>query len=478
MMKDALPDLAPLPESQRKHVAIIGAGFIGLCSALWLQRAGHHVTLIDRDPPLESASYRGACSYGNACTVAPHGVVPVATPGIVWQVPGMLLNPLGPLAIRWRYLPRLAPWLLAFLSSSRRHEVDRISAVLASLLDQADAAWRPLLSQARAESLRRDYGCLYLYKNEAQYRAAEYGNDLRERRGVGVDRIGKAEIRDLEPNLAPLYERGVLFRDAYTFASPRQLALALAREIIAHGGQFIRDDVGRIEAQRADVTLRLTSSALTVDHCLVAAGAHSRKFTRQLGDRVLLDTERGYHVLYPQAGNLLTRPVCYPEHGFYMTPMADGLRAVGTVELGGLVAPLNSRRTAIIRKVVAQLLPGAGQGTDEWLGLRPSMPDSLPVIGHSPRSNYITYAFGHGHLGLTLGAVTGRCVAQLISGGSPEIDMAPLRPERFCRAAALLLPISRRSCLEEVHLRRANEAGNEWRGGMAMHVQGRARAMS
>lgn len=430
-MQGTLPDLAPLPENRRKHVAVIGAGFIGLCSALWLQRAGHHVTLIDREPPLEGASYRQACSYGNACTVAPHGVVPVATPGIVWQVPGMLLNPLGPLAIRWRYLPQLASWLLAFLASSRKAEVERISAVLASLLDHADSAWRPLLAQAQAEDLRRDNGCLYLYKTEAQYRAAAFDNDLRERHGVGIDRLGKAEIRDLEPNLAPLYERGVLFRDAYTFSSPRELAFALATAIMARGGQFVRNEVEHIETGQSSVTLHLSGARQTADHCLVAAGAHSRRFTRQLGDRVLLDTERGYHVLFPQAGALLTRPVCYPEHGFYMTPMADGLRAVGTVEFGGLKAPLNPKRTATIRKGVAQLLPNAGEGTDEWLGFRPSMPDSLPVIGHSTMSDRITYAFGHGHLGLTLGSITGYLVAQIASDRPPILDLTPLRPGRF-----------------------------------------------
>lgn len=430
-MAQTLPDLAPLPAEQRKHVAIIGAGLVGLCSALWLQRLGHRVTLVDREPPLDGASYLQACSYGNACTVAPHGVVPLATPGMAWLVPGMLLNPMGPLAIIWRYLPQLAPWLRAFLASSRKSEVDRISGVLASLLDHADAAWRPLLGQAHAEELRRDTGCLYLYKTEAQYRTAEFGNSLRERHGVVLDRLGRTEIRDLEPNLTPLYERGVLFRDAYIFSSPKQLAFALAREVIAQGGRFQRNEARQIEITPSGVTLHLSDERLLADHCLVAAGAHSRKFTRQLGDHVLLDTERGYHVLFPQGGDLLSRPVCYPEHGFYMTPMADGLRAAGTVELGGLEAPLNPKRIAMIRKGVAHLLPGAGAATDEWLGFRPSMPDSLPVIGRSPKAGNVTYAFGHGHLGLTLAAVTGHLAAQLVAGIPTLVDTAPFRPTRF-----------------------------------------------
>jgi glycine/D-amino acid oxidase-like deaminating enzyme len=163
------------------------------------------------------------------------------------------------------------------------------------------------------------------------------------------------------------------------------------------------------------------------DHVVVASGAWSGALARQAGDRVLLDTERGYHVLYPGAGQLLGRPVCYPAHGFYMTPMADGLRAAGTVELGGLSAKADPRRTDMIRKGVALLLPGAGEATSEWLGFRPSMPDSLPVIGNSPASPRITYAFGHGHLGVTLAGISGRLVADLVSGRQVAINLSPLR---------------------------------------------------
>jgi D-amino-acid dehydrogenase len=177
-------EIAPLPETERRHVLVIGAGLVGLASALWLQKAGHRITVIDRQPPLAGASYEQACSYGNACTIAPHSVVPVATPGIAWRVPGMLANPLGPLAIVWRYLPHLAPWLRAFVASSRKDEVERIAAVLSGLLIQADAGWQPLVHEAGAKALERRHGCLYLYKTEAQFQAAEPEMLLRERHDV------------------------------------------------------------------------------------------------------------------------------------------------------------------------------------------------------------------------------------------------------------------------------------------------------
>lgn len=430
-MNKPLAELQPLPDAERRHVAVVGAGLVGLCSALWLQRTGHRVTIIDPAPPLGDASYRQACSYGNACTFAPHGVVAVATPGVIWRVPGMLLNPLGPLAIVWRYLPQLVPWLRAFLASSGKAEVERIAGTLAMLLAHADAAWQPLVAQAGAERLKRHDGCLYLYKSEAQFRAADAENGLRERHGVAMDRLDRADIESMEPNLAPLYHKGVLFRDAYVFSSPRQLAFALAQAVVNGGGEIIRGEVSAIEPRDNGISLRIAGEQILADHAVVAAGAHSRKLTVSIGDRVLLDTERGYHVLFPQAVNLLSRPVCYPEHGFYMVPMADGLRAAGTVELGGLAAPLNPKRTAMIRDGVKLLLPAAGQGSDEWLGFRPSMPDSLPVIGSSRRLPRVTYAFGHGHLGLTLSALTGYLVSQLVAGQRPAVDLTSLRPERF-----------------------------------------------
>ncbi|MBY5643687.1 NAD(P)/FAD-dependent oxidoreductase [Rhizobium leguminosarum] len=430
-MNKPLPELQPLPDAERRHVAVVGAGLVGLCTALWLQRMGHRVMIIDPAPPLGDASYRQACSYGNACTFAPHGVVPVATPGVIWRVPGMLLNPLGPLAIVWRYLPQLVPWLRAFLASSTKAEVERIAGTLAALLSHTDAAWQPLVTQAGAEGLKRHDGCLYLYKSEAEFRAADAENALRERHGVAMDQLDRADIQGMEPNLAPLYHKGVLFRDAYVFSSPRQLAFALAEAVINGGGEIVRAEVSAIEPRYNSIRLRIGDKQIPADHAVVAAGAHSRKLTASIGDRVLLDTERGYHVLFPQAGNLLSRPVCYPEHGFYMVPMADGLRAAGTVELGGLAAPLNPRRTAMIREGVKILLPAAGQGSDEWLGFRPSMPDSLPVIGSSRHLPRVTYAFGHGHLGLTLSALTGYLVSQLVAGQPPAVDLAPLRPDRF-----------------------------------------------
>jgi len=417
-------------EIQKQSIIVIGAGFIGLTAALILLRDGHRVTIVDRAPPLDGSDYRHACSYGNACTIAPHGVVPVATPGVAWRVPGMLANPLGPLAIDWKYLPRLAPWLLGFLSASRTGRVERIAATLSTLLKQADAAWRPLMEEAGAMDLREEHGCLYLYKSNADRAASDRDADFRARHGVNLARLSADDIRALEPNLPANYAGGVLFKDAYVVSSPQQLARRLAKAVLARGGRFIAGDVRGLRIDAQGVNAVLEEGTFSADRIVVAAGAWSKSLGASIGDHIRLDTERGYHVLFPQGRGLLRRPVCYTEHGFYMTPMADGLRAAGTVELAGLSPPLNERRTSVIRNAVAKLLPAAGTGTSEWLGLRPSMPDSLPVIGKSPRTERVVYAFGHGHLGLTLAGVTGALLSDLISDRATHLDVTALRPIR------------------------------------------------
>lgn len=422
-----------LPEPERKQVAVIGAGFVGLASALWLQARGHRVTLIDREPPLGNASWRQAASYGNACTFAPHAVLPVSEPGLAWQVPGMMMDQTGPLAIVWRYVPHLLPWLLAFLRAGRKSEVERIIAVLASLIDRAEAGWRPLFEAAEATHLQRHKGCLYLYRSRTEFAAADAWHRIRERHGVRLTRLDADEVRELEPNIAPLYHSGVLFDDAFTIDSPRQLGGALAQKIVEQGGTFLTGEATNLRGTGSRIDFCVDGADHRADHLVVASGAHSARLARQVGDTILLDTERGYHVLFPDAGKLLERPVCFVENGFYMTPMADGLRAAGTVELGGLDAPPNARRTDVIRKGVEKFISGAGRAGTTWMGFRPSMPDSLPVIDNSPTLPNVTYAFGHGHIGLTLAGVTGRLVAELVSGETPHVDITPLRCDRFSR---------------------------------------------
>ncbi len=419
------------PAASPRHVAVVGAGFVGLSTAVWLIRAGHAVTLFDANDPRDPEGWRRAASFGNACTFATGACLPVAMPGIMGAVPRMLVNPDGPLALRWGDLPRLAPWLVAFLRAGRSREVDRIVTELGHLIRAAGPAHESLMDEAGAGHLARRDGCLYLYKSEAQLKAARRDIGLRAREGVAMTELSRDEVREREPNLAPLYHRGLMFDDSWHLDTPHAYALALADLFRRRGGAFRRAEIAALEPGAEGIRLAGDPQAERFGHVVIAAGAWSRQLARSIGDRVLLDTERGYHVMFPEGGGLVNRPVCYPEHGFYMTPTGEGLRAAGTVELGGLDKPARENRTRTIERVARRLLPGLGEAGRTWMGFRPSMPDSLPVIGASPRDARVIHAYGHGHIGLTLAAITGRLAAELVSGHRPGLDLTALRPDRY-----------------------------------------------
>lgn len=422
-------NLPPIrPTAQPRHVAVVGAGMVGLSTAISLQRAGHTVALFDRNDPHDRERWKQAASFGNACTFATGACLPVAMPGILGAVPRMLLNPDGPLALRWGDLPKLAPWLVAFLRSSSPREVDRIVAELGRLIRAATPAHESLMEEAGASHLARRNGCLYLYKSEASFRAAQQEIDLRAREGVSMTILSRDEIRKREPNLAPLYHKGLLFDDAWHLDTPYDYVLALAGLFRSRGGTFNAAEIGAVEPAQDGIRLAGDPANGLYDSVVIAAGAWSRRLSGSAGDRVLLDTERGYHVLFPEAGRMLSAPTCYPEHGFYMTPTGEGLRCAGTVELGGLDKPPRENRTRTIERVTRMLLPDVGEAGRTWMGFRPSMPDSLPVIGASPRDPRILHAYGHGHIGLTLAAITGRLVAEVASGQESSLDISALRP--------------------------------------------------
>jgi D-amino-acid dehydrogenase len=387
--------------------------------------------VFDPNPPLEGIDYRGACSFGNACSIAYGAVTPVAMPGILKDVPSMLANPLAHLSIQWRNFPELIPWLLQFIRSSKSDRVLEIVNELAELLRLAEAGIAPLLQESGSRNLIRNRECLYLYKSEEKYQQAQYGLQLRASQGVRMETLDAAQIYEREPHLKPVYHKGVLFLDAYSLESPHVYMKNLAMCILQRGGQFVRQHVDEIVLDGNHVQLSAHGMlSERADQLVVAAGAWSKKILHPK-DQVLLNTERGYHVMFPDSGKLLTTPTCYPEHGFYITPMMDGIRAAGTVDLGGLGAAPNLKRIEVIEKVTRQLVQGLGPSGDTWLGHRPSMPDSLPVIGQSPHNKRIIYAFGHGHLGLTLAGITGRLVAEIAGGHSLSKNINALRPQRF-----------------------------------------------
>ena len=412
---------------RRRHFTVVGAGIVGVCCAFALLRDGHRVTLIDRDEP-----GRG-CSFGNGGIIQIGASVPVATPGVLRQVPRMLLDPNGPLVIRWPWLPRSTPYLLRFVAAARPARVERISVAIAALLDRAIDAFTEMLGAAGALDAISRTGELYVYQSESTYRAAQAAHDMRRRRGVCVEELSADEVRRLVPAIAPSVRRGVFLPECMTATNPFHLTTRLVEAFRRDGGAVLRETLRDIEVDSDHrMTLLTDAGRHDVDRLVLATGAWSGRWAAKLGARIPMDTERGYHVMLSDPGIDLRTPVLSGDHRFGITPMTDGIRVAGTAELAGLEAPPNYRRAEMLIPMAEALLPGLRTNPHEnWMGHRPSTPDSLPVIGRSPRFPEVFFAFGHGHLGLTLGPITGRLVADLAAGRPPSVDMAPCAAERF-----------------------------------------------
>ncbi|KWN18327.1 amino acid dehydrogenase [Burkholderia territorii] len=406
-------------------IAIMGAGFIGLGAAAWLQRDGHRVTLFD-----PAGVGRGA-SFGNAATFAPYGCVPVNGPSVFRDMPHFLFAADSPLRIRWPYLLRGAPWLARFLVASAPAHHARSAGALAALLSRAADGYAPLLASTRLAAFVRPRECLYLYARQASFDAAQPSLALRRRLGVPFDTLDADAIRRLEPALAPIFTRGVLFHGSWHFSDPCGFLGELFAHLATGGATLERTRVDRIEPAGNGVNLHAGDAVRLFDHVVIAAGARSRALAAACGDTVPLDTERGYHVQFAAHEQIVTRPVGWAERGFYMTPLDEGLRAAGTVELGGFDARMNRSLVALLTRSAREALPSLGAPTRSWLGFRPTLPDGVPVIGRARRSDRVIHAFGHQHLGVTLAGITGRIVADLVAQRAPPLDLAPYRAARF-----------------------------------------------
>ncbi len=410
-----------------RHFLVIGAGIVGVSVARHLQLAGQRVSVIDRLGPGEGAS------KGNASVIATESCIPVATPGILSDVPRMLLDPLGPLAIRWRYLPRLAPWLIRFLAASRPQRVEAISIALRNLLTLALAAHKELLADLAMPQFVRETGWLTLFESEERFRDYRWDLDLQRRRGVEFRELTGDAIRDFEPSLEPIYRHGVYYPENSYITDNFALVRALAERIVAAGGQILRDEIQGFAMGPAGPNLAIgRAGRYPADAIILAAGAWSKPLARQLGHGVPLDTERGYHVTLPQPGKMPRLPLYSGDHSFAVTPLSCGLRLAGTVELGGLAAPPNFARAEKLMRHARRMFGAIDEtGRSDWMGYRPSLPDSLPVIARGRRFANTFFAFGHGHLGLTLGPLTGRLIADLALDRDPGLSLLPYRIDRF-----------------------------------------------
>ena len=414
-------------EASVAPIVVIGAGIVGVSCALALQRDGRQVTIIDRGLPGEGAS------FGNGSVISEESVLPVATPGILRRVPGMLLDPLGPLSIRWRYLPKLAPWLMRFVADSSPARVEAISIALKALTAGCIGAHERLLDLAGAPDMLKKTGWLCVYESDAGFAKFEPALELLRRREVAFDVLPSEELRQLEPALAPIFAKGVFYPDVAYSVNNFRLVQVLADAFESGGGQILRREARGFEIGPEGPRSVLTEQGpIPCSQVVVAAGAWSKELCAELGSRIPLETERGYHLTIPNPDVTPRLPVYSTERAFVCTPLENGMRVAGTVELGGLQAEPNWQRAEVLRRHVKRWFPNLNDtGTSRWMGFRPSMPDSLPVIGRAPQFRNAYLAFGHGHCGFALGPRTGEIVADLVAGRDSGLDLAPFAADRF-----------------------------------------------
>ncbi len=405
-------------------IAVIGAGVIGLAVAERLLADGREVVLVDPGEPGMGAS------YGNAGTIADYAVSPVGTPAVLWNLPSLLTSRTSPLAIRHRALPTLAPWLMRFAVQSLPAAAARNAAAIAALLAGAGPYWEDLALRVAGAGILQRRGCLYLYETEAEFAAAEADMAARRALGVVVDLIEPEALATLEPGLPAVKGGGAVFTGARFLSDPGRMMRLLAAAVTAKAG-LIAARAERLERRPDGVLIEGPGLHLHARRVVIAAGAHSRALAAQAGDRIPLDTERGYHVEWDMPDARLTRPVAAAARGFYFCPMEGRLRVAGTVELGGLSLPPSPHRIARLVEGARAFFPDLGQPDREWMGFRPSLPDSLPVIGPSRGGTEVIHAFGHGHLGVTLAPVTAEIVADLIAGRVAQRDISACRADRF-----------------------------------------------
>ncbi|MBL4930008.1 NAD(P)/FAD-dependent oxidoreductase [Fuscibacter oryzae] len=408
-------------------VIVIGAGVVGLSAALAAQARGLSVSVIDREGPAAGAS------AGNAGAFAFTDIMPLASPGILRKAPKWLLDPLGPLSVPPAYAMQIAPWLYRFWRACTPRAVARSTLAQIAMMDLSKAELEPFLAATGTLPMLEKRGNLQVYEGEAEFRASAGGWKARADHGIEFHHLTAAEMAALQPGLAPRFTHGTFTPGWYSIADPKHYTLALADLFRAQGGEILRSEVTGLRPDDQGVIItRASGDPIRADRVVLAAGAFSHRIARTLGERIPLETERGYNTTLPPDALDLRMQVTFGGHGFVISRLSTGIRIGGAVELGGLSLPPNYKRSdAMLAKAKAFLPDLKTTGGVQWMGFRPSLPDSLPAIGRARDTAQVIYAFGHGHLGLTQSAGTARLVADLLTDRAPAIDITPFSPQRF-----------------------------------------------
>ncbi len=413
-------------KSKNKTIAVVGAGIVGCSCALWLQKKGFPVVLIDPQTP------GSGTSSGNAGSIANYACIPVNSPDIFKNLPSLMFAADSPLSVDIGYAMTHLPWMLRFLSNCRPSRVAHISRILGKILLRTYEGFNPLIEYCDAEDLLSRKGFMQVHCNQAEFDSAMVSNRVREEQGVSFTELNAGEVQELEPGLKKIFSKGLLFEEATQVVNPQALVQRFFDTFMDNGGDYKACEVSAISHTENRLCVHCADGErLDADRAVIAAGAFSGQIKGIGTSQLPLDTERGYHLQYSGMQSLLSRPVGWHAAGFYATPMNEGLRIAGTVEIAGLSDSKNPRHLNYLKKYAQQMLELPDHADQDWLGFRPTFPDSLPVIGYSINSEHVLYAFGHQHIGLTLSGITGKLISELINGEELSHNITPFSPRRF-----------------------------------------------
>lgn len=408
------------------HIGILGAGVVGLATAIYLQKAGYRVTLIDREAPGMGAS------FGNAGLFADYARLPFSKFAMLRNMPGMLMDRTSPLSMQGSYLPALMPYGWEFFKACFPARYEQGKVAMKALHQYVRESDQQLLELTRATDLVKSEGVLGLFASEQGFADAQAG-DLQERRdqGVNLEFLKADQVQVMEPHLSGFHAGGVFYPDARFTISPVELSRRYAAHITENGGAIVQDEIQALQPAETGVTVQLSDSNLQFDQIVVCTGVASSDMLAPLGVKMPLVSERGYHLMLDTGERALSRPVGWLDKAVFLTPMQDGVRLAGTAEFASEDTPLNPERALTMLEHAKVMLGQELSIKNTWVGSRPSTPDTLPVIGALEKHPRIKVAFGHGHLGLTFAAITGRLITECVQGNTPSIDLKPFAAERF-----------------------------------------------
>lgn len=413
--------------NESKRVVIVGAGIVGVSTAIWLQRAGHEVIVVDPKGPA------GGTSYGNAGILASIAVVPVTVPGLLGKAPGMLFDRKSPLFLRWSYLPKLIPFLSKYLAHANDPDVNRIADALTLLLHDSPDQHLSLAKGTEAERFVKPGNYLFGYADRAAYEKDAYGWNIRRKRGYKFAEMTASDLAEYDPAFEGLFGFGVMCPEHGQITDPGAYVKALAAHVEKQGGTFVTEDVNDIFYENGIAKGVVTANQnIEADEIVLATGIWSGPFAEKLGLKVPMEAERGYHIEFVNPSIELKSPIMVASGKFVMTPMEGRLRCAGIVEFGGMSETKSKAPLELLKEQTLQLLPDLKYDRiDEWMGFRPSTSDSLPLIGATEKHKNVWLGFGHQHIGLTAGPKTGRWIAQMINGDKPNVDLEPFSTVRF-----------------------------------------------